>query len=321
MPKPRLLSEFICRELLFDYVSGELDPERHEAVKISLKEYPELQEQVSSIESAREFTRSLKKIQISEPLREHFENRPGTIEKAALNWKEVPTPLKWGAQGVLLALLITIAINLAPRFTKQDSKSGVILAEVTTQPSPSDPESQKVATSKDTLAKPSPDIAAVSGGSDADEVSVPATPVPKPAPVAAKKSASQDSEGSDEESSSETQDKSAKAGNGFVYRLFMTSSEVDKFTPQLTAKIVELGGEKAGEVELGWKRRSGSYYHFAMPENNYDSLVAFIKSHGPVRISKTAHKRVMPAGQIRIILWLEYNQGKKGSDEASSGAE
>ncbi len=92
---------------------------------------------------------------------------------------------------------------------------------------------------------------------------------------------------------------------GFVYRAFMTLNDLDEIGPKMTADIIALGGEKAGEVELGWKRGNGRYYHFTLPETNDKKILERLQVYGPVRISKDPHPRVMPPGQVRFILWVE----------------
>jgi hypothetical protein len=92
---------------------------------------------------------------------------------------------------------------------------------------------------------------------------------------------------------------------GFVYRVNMTLHDLDDIGPKISDQIRELGGEKAGEVELGWKRGTGRYYHFALPEANEKKLTEELQAYGPVRISKDPHSRVMPKGQVRFILWVE----------------
>ena len=87
----------------------------------------------------------------------------------------------------------------------------------------------------------------------------------------------------------------------------MTLPDLEKLGPKITADIEQLGGEKAGEVELGWKRGTGRYYHFAIPEANQEKLLERLRAYGPVRLSKDAHPRVMPKGQVRFILWVEAN--------------
>jgi hypothetical protein len=97
----------------------------------------------------------------------------------------------------------------------------------------------------------------------------------------------------------------AKSSRSFVYRAFMTLSDLEDITPKITQQIKELGAEKAGEVELGWRRGSGRYYHFTIPENSEQRLLESLRVYGPVRISKDPHPRLMPEGQVRFILWIE----------------
>lgn len=85
----------------------------------------------------------------------------------------------------------------------------------------------------------------------------------------------------------------------------MTLDNLEEIGPKMRDDIVALGGEKAGEVELGWKRGSGRYYHFALPEENEKKLLERLQVYGPVRISKDPHPRVMPPGKVRFILWVD----------------
>ena len=97
----------------------------------------------------------------------------------------------------------------------------------------------------------------------------------------------------------------SRTSRSFVYRAFMTLGDLDDVAPKITQQMKELGAEKAGEVELGWRRGSGRYYHFSMPEVNEQKLLEALRVYGPVRISKDPHPRVMPEGQVRFILWIE----------------
>ena len=107
----------------------------------------------------------------------------------------------------------------------------------------------------------------------------------------------------------ETSSKSGIKPKGFVYRAFMNLDELDTLGPKITQLIQELGGVKAGEVELGWKKgNSVRYYHFSMPEDSQDKLLEQLQTYGPVRISKDPHPRIMPKGQVRFILWVESSK-------------
>ena len=103
----------------------------------------------------------------------------------------------------------------------------------------------------------------------------------------------------------DTPDRKEAAPKGFVYRASMTLDNVEDVADEITQKIEDMGGEKAGEVELGWKKGDGRYYHFAMPEANQEKLLDQLRAYGPVRISKDPHPRVMPKGRVRIILWVD----------------
>lgn len=98
-----------------------------------------------------------------------------------------------------------------------------------------------------------------------------------------------------------------KSLEGFVYRAFMNLDSLDKKSPKIVERIKSLGGVKAGQVELGWRKPKGSYFHFSVPEYQYDELLKSLRNFGPVRIYKDPHWRVMPQGKIRFILWIEDN--------------
>ena len=92
---------------------------------------------------------------------------------------------------------------------------------------------------------------------------------------------------------------------GFVYRGFMMVSNIEDVSDQIVQQIKELGGAKAGEVELGWKRGTLRYFHFTLPQSSEERLLELLRAYGPVRISKDPHPRVMPEGQVRFILSID----------------
>ena len=153
-------------------------------------------------------------------------------------------------------------------------------------------------------------------GSVAPVVAAPLAIALKEKPIAPKSSASaeattaktmaaEESAGSDGETASAASHAKEAKPKGFVYRAFMTLSNLDEVGPKIADNIRELGGEKAGEVELGWKRGTGRYYHFSLPEESEEKILEELRAYGPVRISKDPHPRVMPKGKIRFILWVE----------------
>lgn len=100
--------------------------------------------------------------------------------------------------------------------------------------------------------------------------------------------------------------------------LFRGEMQIGNFAevwPKVREKIVALGGQPAGQEELGAERENGSsYFHFSLPESNQTELENYLKTFGPVQFKQEAHPRVMPEGEIHIILTLK-DGGTNGSRE------
>lgn len=93
---------------------------------------------------------------------------------------------------------------------------------------------------------------------------------------------------------------------GYLYRGHFSISNLQDTEPKITEKIKELGGRKAGDVALGWKKTPQlAYYHFTIPENKLNELTQFLSLYGQPGIVKEKHPRVMPEGIIRLIIEIE----------------
>ncbi len=93
---------------------------------------------------------------------------------------------------------------------------------------------------------------------------------------------------------------------GYLYRGRFAVSNLTDTEPKITEKIKELGGRKAGEVALGWKKTPQlAYYHFTIPENKLGELNQVLSLYGKPGIIKERHPRVMPDGIIRLIVEIE----------------
>lgn len=100
----------------------------------------------------------------------------------------------------------------------------------------------------------------------------------------------------------------AKVING-VYKGEMTAQDWEIVSKLIKDKIVEIGGTKAGEVELGWiKNKKTSYYHFVFPADKFDTLITQFKKYGNLNYRFEPHPRKLPDGQKRFI--LEVHQGE-----------
>jgi hypothetical protein len=134
----------------------------------------------------------------------------------------------------------------------------------------------------------------------------PATPpAPVATPVAVAKATPKPVEAKETETAAADTTATATSG-GFLYRGEVEITNIDSNGPKITEKIAELGGRKAGSVELGWKKTPTSmYYHFTIPEAKYQDLLTFLAQYGKPKISKEKHPRVMPDGIIRLIVTVD----------------
>ncbi len=95
----------------------------------------------------------------------------------------------------------------------------------------------------------------------------------------------------------------AKVKQGGLFRGTILVSDLDSATSRITEKLVALGGKKAGEVELGWRKSAHtSYYHLTLPEQDIQSAKEFLKNFGMLKLEFESHPRLMPAGIKRMIL-------------------
>ncbi len=108
---------------------------------------------------------------------------------------------------------------------------------------------------------------------------------------------------SDALSSQPAQKIQVKGKQGGLFRAVIFVSDLDTVTTRITEKLVDLGGKKAGEVELGWRKSAHvSYYHITLPEDGIQPTKDFLKNFGKLQIEFENHPRQMPTGIKRMIL-------------------
>ena len=322
----RTLSNFVGHELLYDYLKGELDPERRLAMEELMGRNREVKADLEKIRDGLQYVCELQKTQVSDQLIESIRT-PSTYFQVLLQktkFSDWPESIKLAGEGILIGVAAMILILAIPwerilSFKHEFSKSGVVLTEVA-KTKHSDPDSEssdpanQEANSNQALVyedevKPSdtpPSATSVPApGSTAPIVAAlsPTTPAVAPthlpgSPVKAPESALQ-------KSTVETAAPDTGKKQGFLYRGTVSVTNVEAVTPKLVEFIDSIGGRKAGEVELGWKKGDGSYFHFTIPQAKFESLVEIFKEYGTLKISKEPHPRVMPDGIIRLIITVD----------------
>lgn len=299
--KKRELSEFMTHELLYDYVKDLLDAERKKSVEEVLAKSEDLKADLKTIQVGIQYLDMLSQTKVSFSLVQDVSERMtyfGQIQKI-MSYENWPPFVKWTLEAVLvISVVITVSL-IAPwgqfkDFVMRSKTSDLILAEIPKA------EVNNSGGSLNTIEK-------VEKGhfADEDEKETPAIPVAaapvtekpvpapkKPAPVAAVVNKVEEPK-----------------KVGFVYRGTLSIVNAEVGTTKLKEMIVELGGRKAGEVELGWRRNEGDYYfHFTIPESKLDTLQEYFKTLGTIKLSKDPHPRIMPDGILRMIITTEESK-------------
>jgi hypothetical protein len=310
----RHLSSFVGRELIYDYFVGSLDDERRKAVEDFLKENPEAHLDFQKIRNGIEYAELLKKITVSEPL---FDKvwAPASIVQIIvrkIRFDEWHPALRGGFEASIVALGVAIAAVLIPWHELMEIKISdrdIVLTEVARNETRPRGSEQEVATKEQEIFPDDGDLVtspAVTASAATAPETVTSTTLLKVAevksqapPTTLPQTTAVERAGKAEEAIGD-----AKLG-GFLYRGELVLVNPQAVAPKLAEKIGELGGRKAGEVELGWNRGSGSYFHFTIPENKYEELLDILDEYGQLKIHKERHGRIMPKGIIRLIITAE----------------
>lgn len=321
--KRRKLTPFLCQEMLYDFALNRLDADRTAAVEDFLKDDSECRTILEGVRLALEHTGRLALVDVDTELFASLKDSENAVSlgRRYASWKEWPETLRWSVAALAISVIVASSVAVIPwhrlpSFRSGDAKKEATVVELAQlqgagdhrgevpadASAESEPEAEDTGSGDEEMGAAPSRVAGVApdgisnrpGPTPAFEMAARPTPSPTPVPARPAQAVA--------EPAQEAADAHSK---GFVYRAFMNLKNLDDLGPKIAAQIAELGGEKAGEVELGWKRGAGRYYHFALPITNEEKLLEKLRAYGPVRMSKDPHSRVMRAGQVRFILWVE----------------
>lgn len=338
----RKLTPFLAHEMLFDYVTDQLDHERRKVIEEFIEEDRESQNLIEAIRRGISYAESLNRIELSTQSFDELSHSENilSLSRRLARWSQWPDSLRWSLIALFISVCTAGLVMIIPWQTlpifrsapgidsgsfeiarveapKSMRDDGQAVADV--QEDVLDAQSGPLEGSGDeefaeessgarlTMQAPPTTVAVVSQPAPVEIVR---QTVPKPLPtssptVATRAPAPVASSSAAASANLVVPTPSPKSSRGYVYRAFMTLSDIENVAPKITQQLKELGAERAGEVELGWRRGSGRYYHFSLPDTNEQRLMETLRGYGPVRISKDPHPRVMPQGQLRFILWIE----------------
>lgn len=320
----RQVTPFTGNELLYDYMSGILDDERKAAVEAHLESSRDAQLDFQKIQIGQQYAEKLKQITVSHALQERL-GAPSSYLSVLFRkskFDQWPVGLKWGLEALVVVFVVVTVLTVAPwekvmKLRLSTGSSDVVLTELNksqqkqiTQEAPATAETPQFVDegikAKEVAATPTPAAVAANAAKPTPTPTsvAKATPTPTPAAKPTAKVAAAATAASEEESDDSAE--SSKSSVGYLYRGQIAVTNLEAVGPKIKDKIVELGGRKAGEVELGWEKTPGSaYFHFTIPEAKYAELQAFLSEYGKAKISKDKHPRVMPDGIIRLIITVD----------------
>ena len=304
--RQRQLTRFMAREMLLDYAETRLDDDRKRGLEEYLPKDKDAQRELEAIKGALAYCNDLAKIQVGAQIAAEIEQTKLGLAKwtERLAWRNWPEVARWTMEAVLVSAVVAAVVSLLPvqKLTKwlPSSSQELVLSEIENKPV--EDSSGERDTIVEALSRPVPDAVST------PIVAPPAVYGPTTAELIA---ATQSEPAAQVDEQEEAPPKPEKAPKGFVYRAFMASGQIDESTTGAKDLILSLGGERAGQVDLGWRKNSGTYFHFSIPESNYETLLEGLRTFSPVRIYKDPHWRVMPEGQIRLILFIEDTSSKK----------
>ncbi len=315
----RKISGFVAQELLYDYVTFHLDPERMKAVEEYVKASHEAQADIQLINDGLDYVERLSEIHVSDALLETLKTPSSYLQVLLrkLRFEEWSPGIKMGLEVMIVAVGV-ISISLVIPWHKLmelsvSKKKDVVLTEV--QKTPMAAQDVEVAGLPEEATVVFPDEGkknTEAPKSAADIVVKKNLPLPPPPPSAVNQIATNipttEKQKSGQKSAvakATVDETNSEKKQGYLYRGIMKVTNAEAVSTKFVEKINELGGRKAGEVELGWKKGNANYFHFTMPEAKYQAFLEFTKKYGGLSLQKEKHDRLMPEGIVRIIFSLE----------------
>ncbi|HMN68983.1 MAG TPA: hypothetical protein PKC28_10635 [Bdellovibrionales bacterium] len=282
--KSKKLTRFLCQELLYEFVSGNLDHRRRDEVSDYLSTDRESQRELEKLRQGMAYAETLGEAKLDAETRQALETfepvwqkrlRDLTLWSSKRGWRMLPYAF------VMLAIVVGL---FAFKPWKREVSNDITLAE---------------------QLKGEPDMLPATPSEPAEPPPAIVTHAPVvQAPAAEKQAANERAAAA--ETMNEPAHRPAPGGRGQLSRGDITVNDFANTWPQIRDKVIALGGKAAGSVEIGWLRRADqSYFHFSIPESNLAELEIFLRTFGRVQFSKEKHPRVMPEGQIRIILTVK----------------
>jgi hypothetical protein len=145
--KPRQISHFLFQEMLYDYLTDELDENRKAAIELHMQENKDSEEEKELMDQTLRYCDHLSATRISEPL---FQSllRPSGVEGVIdqiFDGSAWPDSLRWVVQSIVLSVVVAVVALLLPWEELSDLVPGTrdrVLAEKVIAPTQTSAEQQ-----------------------------------------------------------------------------------------------------------------------------------------------------------------------------------
>lgn len=288
----RTLSSFFGKELLYDYASNSLDTERTEAIKSFLKDNPEAQKELKKIQAGLTYVEKLKSLDIS---KEHLAEiqKPSSYLQALLykiHFDIWPQGVKMALETLIISIgVVSVALlipwNKLTEFTFKNDKP-IVLAEFNRDYQKRNQIEEQPKTQAEFQTESQRENQETFPDEDKSSAKLTITTTTLSAPPL-------------------TPTTVVVKNQGYLFRGTISITNVGANNSKIVEKVTTLGARKAGDVPIGWRRGTGSYFHFTIPEKKYQNVLDVFNEYGKLKISKEKHDRIMPEGIIRIIINVE----------------
>lgn len=335
--KSREMSDFVANHLLFEYARNTLDLERKSSVEKALESTPELQNEFIRIINGIQYCEKLSETLVNDAAIKQIELQSSQVNYivSKLRWHQWPLGFKWLVEAGIVALLLVIVLNVLPLnriihlgegqdnqnvIAEVDRKKKIVLGERpeanVEKPEFSD-EEVKQPDGKVAVTQPGGNLPAVTSQTS-NQPTTTKTPTPSIPPVAkvpkvdpkipvtTATTAATTPNATTAATTATAEKTTTPKSVGYIYRGQFLVTNAEMVSPKIKDKIKELGGQKAGEVEIGWLKTPNVYYfHFTVPEAKLAELETLLKDFSAGKLIKEQHPRVMPDGIIRLLFTVE----------------
>ncbi len=314
--KKREISPFFGQNFLYEYLQNLLDEERKKAVEEVIHSDKNTQSDFMKMTNGLQYVELLSEVVISDKIVDQTVNRNTSFHKILnkIKFDRWPLSIKWTLEALIIILAMVITLNVFPwgkivHLASEDQNKDMIITKIDRKKKELLNAGSERSLKEVVNAKPE----FIDEGIKLDSKKVSLVKIP----FSVKNSIEIKSNEPNQEKpvvQNSTDISNAKTTGGFLYRGQLQVTNVEMIAPKISDKIFELGGRKAGEVEIGWKKSNQTfYYHFTLPKSKLPELESLLKIYSELKLKKEPHARVMPDGILRIIFTIDEKSTTSGS--------